>query len=285
MIRSTDTMNTDKQKILKIRVGCCTNMIAGRKDGIGAEHAPELAGWGYDYLELPLAEIMQLADRDFADLATFLEQQPIGCEACNNFFPKTLRLTGPEADLPRIVDYAHRAIERASAIGAEYIVFGSGPAKTVPQGFPLEAGYAQIVTMLQSIAPLAAKSKIGIVIEPLRQAECNLINTFAEGCRLAGDVNREEVKVLVDYYHLSVEEEPLDNLRQLGSRYLRHVHFANPLGRVFPAEKDTADYDPFSQILEEIGYRGRVSVEAHTDSLAQAAPLALNLFRRWQNGL
>lgn len=279
MTPSIELMDKDKLQRPEIRIGCCVNMIAGRDDRTGAEHAPALAGFGYDYLELPLAEMMVLSDSAFAELSASIASQPISCEASNNFFPKTMRLTGPDLDLPQVVDYAGKALSRAASIGAKYVVFGSGPAKNVPDGFPLEEGYAQIVRMLQQIAPAAGKSGVEIAIEPLRRAECNLINTFAEGCRLAEDVNRKEVKVLVDFYHLTVENEPLENLLAMGDKHLRHIHFANPAGRVFPSSKDKTNYLPFFKTLKEIGYSGRISVEAYTDNFPEAAPAALELLR------
>lgn len=268
------TTPSDKRKI-----GCCTNMIAGLPDGTGAEHAPDLAAFGYDYLELPLAEIMQLSAAEFDRFRNLLERQSINCEACNNFFPRTMRLTGPDVDMPKIIAYVDSALARAAILGSACVVFGSGPAKTVPADFPLEKGYAQIVSLLQKIAPLAAAHGITIAIEPLRKAECNLINTFSEGCRLAVDAGCEEVKVLVDFYHLTEESEPLDNLRAQGA-LLHHVHFANPAGRVFPAQGDLTDYGPFLRVLDEIEYSGRISVEALTDNFQSAGPRALALLKR-----
>ena len=95
-----------------------------------------------------------------------------------------------------ILGYVEKALKRAKALGVSNVVFGSGGAKNVPEGFPIEQGYEQIVTLLKRIAPVASGYGITIVIEPLRKAECNLINTFEEGCRLAKDVNDPAIRVL-----------------------------------------------------------------------------------------
>jgi len=43
-----------------MKIGCCTNMHAAGTDGTSAEHIGLFAELGYDYVELPMAEIMEL---------------------------------------------------------------------------------------------------------------------------------------------------------------------------------------------------------------------------------
>ena len=45
-----------------MKYGCCLNMIASKSDKTGIEHLRRLAMSGYDYVELPLAEIMDLSE-------------------------------------------------------------------------------------------------------------------------------------------------------------------------------------------------------------------------------
>lgn len=247
-----------------MKYGCCLNMVSSGPDGIGIEWIPQAAMTGCDYLELPLAEIMQMEEVEFKALKKRLEDTGIPCKACNNFFPGELRLTGPELEKDRIVEYSSSALKRASELGATCVVFGSGKAKNIPHGFSYEAGYNQLVGLLRRLSPIADVYGINVAIEPLRQAECNIINTFKEGCKLAHDVNEKNIRVLVDFFHLREENEPLDNILQYGRGYLEHVHFANPSGRIYPRREDEAPYCVFFQILKEAGYDKTVSFEAYS---------------------
>ena len=263
-----------------MKIGCCLNMVATKPDGTGMEHLKAMKECGYDYVEMPMAQMMALSDEEFASLADELKELDLPCETSNNLFPVSLRLTGPEVDQDAILAYAEKAFARAKQLGIEYCVFGSGPAKNVPEGFPMEEGYAQVVALLRAIAPIAQKNDVTIVIEPLRRAECNLINSFAEGVQLAKDADVPGVKVLVDFYHLTVEQEPVSNLEKDGAEYLRHVHFANPTGRVYPVSADEADYLPFVNALKTAGYDARVSCEAYAPNGFEAdAPAALKMLR------
>jgi sugar phosphate isomerase/epimerase len=82
---------------------------------------------------------------------------------------------------------------------------------------------------------------------------------------------------LEDYYHLVVENESLDVLRIAGSA-LAHLHFADPDGRVFPTTPKQ-EYRDFYRVLHEIGYRGRLSIEAYTRDFRADAEKALRVLR------
>jgi len=265
---------------MAIRFGCCLNMVAENEERTGTEHLEAAAEAGFSYVELPLAELMVLPQRRIDEIRSQLRGSGIACETCNNFFPKNIRLTGSEVDNKAVMEYASRALTLAGSLGVEHVVFGSGGAKNVPEGFPLEKGYEQVVKLLTALAPIAGDNGIVITIEPLRIQECNLINTFAEGCRLAKDVGDERIKVLVDFYHLSVMQESPEVIVKYGREYLRHVHFARTEGRSYPRYMEEDNYAPFIAALQKIGYDRRVSCEAYTKNFKEEAVAALRFFRK-----
>jgi D-psicose/D-tagatose/L-ribulose 3-epimerase len=263
-----------------VRFGCCANMVATGKDGTGIENIEKIAGYGFDYIELPLAQMMDLNGEDFEALKKRVATSGIRCETCNNFFPASMKLTGPTIDKEAIEGYYNAALRRASDLGVEYVVFGSGQAKNVPEGFSMKEGYKQVVEMLKKIAEAAKENNITIAIEPLRKQECNLINTFKEGCELAKEVDSPNVRVLVDYYHLAQEKEPVQNILDLGEKYLVHTHFARNEGRVYPVDmSEDRGYKRFIEALKAVGYKGRVSCEAYAADFESEAQKTLQFFK------
>ena len=61
-----------------------------------------------------------------------------------------------------------------------------------------------------------------LAIEPLNRKESNIINSVAEGVRFARQVNRPEIRVLADFYHIDEEREPLDTLKTNGEWLARN---------------------------------------------------------------
>ena len=284
-----------------MRFGCCGSLVASAPDRTGVEIVERLAEYGYDYIELPLAEMMELDGGGFHALRDRVAASSLRCEACNNFFPARVRLTGPEADLAAAQDYCVRALDRAAQLGAEVVVFGSAGAKQVPEGFPMARAWEQVADITRFAGEQAAQRGITIAIEPVRRPDCNIINTFDEGVAMAGEIGLDSVKVLADIYHLACEEENPGILRRHGAQYLRHVHFSHPnfpeidgesgpepLRGIFEAElnrrgwwrtwpscREEWDYAPFIQALKACGYDRRVSIEAPIGDFQGQAPRTL----------
>jgi sugar phosphate isomerase/epimerase len=260
-----------------MQFGCCGSMISPASDPIGIGIVETLAGMGFDYIELSLAGIMDLPEEAFADLARRVQRSGIRCEACNNFFPPRVRLTGAEARLPAALAYATAALDRAARLGTRLIVFGSSGAKNVPAGFDLAAAWRQIVQLLAHLGPLAQARGITIAVEPINRQESNIVNRASEGLRLVRQVNHPNIQLLVDYYHLMIEAEDPAIVAEAGSS-LRHLHLAQIAGRAFPTQPD-AGFTRFFRFVRQIGYAGRCSIEAYTQNFAADAPHALRFLR------
>ena len=239
----------------------------------------EVAGnAGYDYAEVSAQEVSGLGDAEFEALVARVKALPVPVRAANVFLPGTLKVTGPQVDAARQAEVVERVMTRLSALGVKTLVFGSGKAREVPEGFSREEAFSQLVAFGRLAAAAAERKGIVIVLEPLRRQETNIINTEAEGLKLVEAVGRPSFQILVDFYHLTLEGEDPAVLVQSGSR-LRHVHVANPTGRVFPREESEAAYAPFFARLREIGYSGGVSVEAGTKDLPADAKASVALLR------
>jgi sugar phosphate isomerase/epimerase len=234
---------------------------------------------GFDYVELGVTEIAALSDADFEAALERVKQLGIPTPNANLFLPASFRLTGPEpADPEQQTVYVRKAFERLERLGVKIVCFGSGGARRVPDGFSKEQAFAQLVAFGKLAAREARPRGITIVIEPLRRQETNIINTTAEGFALVKAVADPNFELLVDFFHLASEKE--DPAIILEARdHIRHLHMANPQGRVFPLEWTEFDYAPFFENLRRIGYAGRISVEASSKDVAAEGPRAITLLR------
>ena len=120
---------------------------------------------------------------------------------------------------------------------------------------------------------------ITVVTEPLRRQETNIINTAAEGFALVKAIAHPNFELLVDFYHLASEKEDPQIILEARD-HIRHLHMANPQGRVFPLTWDEFDYAPFFANLRTIGYAGRMSIEASSPDVPAQAPKSIELLRR-----
>jgi sugar phosphate isomerase/epimerase len=261
-----------------MKLGCCLNMNAALEPRTGAESIPLIAARGFDYIELPLAQVMELSAQSFQELLGRIRAGGIPLEACNNFFPPMIRLTGEEAKQDAALEYVGAACERAAAMGARIVVLGSSGAKNIPPGFPYDRARGQLIELLVKIQDIAKPLGITIVLEPLNQKESNFVITAGEALDLVREVNLDNIKLLVDYYHMRMENENPAVIREAG-KDLRHVHIAAKEGRRFPRSGDGEDYPAFFRELKSVSYEGRISVEGYSKDLGADAEAAKNLLR------
>jgi len=234
---------------------------------------------GFDYVELSTTELAGLSDSDFEQAAERVRQVALPVPAAYLFLPPALKVTGPDIDPEEQMAYVRKAFARLARLGTQIVVFGSGPARRVPDGFPNDQAFQQLVAFGRRIAPEARARGITVAVEPQRREETNIINSAAEGLSLVNAIDDPNFQLMIDFYHLASEKEDPAIIVRAGE-HIRHLHMANPTGRVFPRRLEEYDYAPFFAALRTIGYDKRVSVEASTRDLASDAPLAIALLRR-----
>lgn len=241
-----------------MRFGICTDL----------RNAPVMQIGGWDFIE----ENVQARLQGTLDNAQWtgreeIAQSPLPVLAANCLLPGSMKITGPEVDQDALLRYVMNVTRRAGMAGIPRLVFGSGAARAVPAGFDPSAAREQILDFLRMFAPLAERAGVTLVIEPLNRRECNIINSVAEAMRYVLAIDHPSVACLVDTYHLWLEDEPVEHIRQ-AAKAIRHVHVADKEGRVPPGDSGQSDYGPVFRALKEIGYDGVISVEASFPDIA-----------------
>lgn len=258
--------------------GICTNMNAAGASKVGAEQIAFYKHCGFDYVELPLAEIVALTETHFKQVVGELRKSGIACRACNNFYPAHIRLTGEEFSIAKAVEYGRRALEKAARIGAEVVVLGSSGARNMPVGFCPSKAKEQFLSVVTKIAPLAREYNITIAIEQHNPAEGNMLNRFKEIIELVKVVDDPAIKLLFDNYHFEVVCDSIDLLGAVSSDIV-HLHVSGLLNnREFP--QDEAHFNELFSLLKKTGYDRTVSIEANADELFVQAPRSLEMLRR-----
>jgi sugar phosphate isomerase/epimerase len=233
------------------RLGACT----------GPNKAEMLKAAGAQYFEWGVRSLL-VPDKDDEEFAKRLVQAKaavLPVEACNSFLPNELKCVGPEPKHDDVLAFAGTAFKRAKEAGLAVIVFGSGGARRIPDGFSKTEAENQFVELLKRMGPLAEPYGVTIGIEPLRRQECNFINTIVEGAELAERADHPNVKIIADLYHMLQNGEEPATIGEVG-KWIVHTHIAEKAGRTAPGV-DGDDFGPFFAQLKAIGYRGRMSIE------------------------
>jgi sugar phosphate isomerase/epimerase len=217
---------------------------------------------GFDYVEASVPNLVRPSDPEEAFEETLASYRAAGLpiESANLFLPRELRCTGPDAvPMERLAEYADTVCRRLAAAGVPILVFGSGGARKLPEGWPKEKADGQFVALLSRIGPIAGRHGVKIAVEPLARVECNYLNTVDEGAALARASGSPAVGVLADCYHWARNEETAETILA-AKGVLLHAHLATLPGRKAPGV-EPYDFVPFFRALAAAGYDGRVSIE------------------------
>lgn len=244
------------------------------------EQAPVLAAAGFDYLEVNVQSHLKplASEEEAASALDLLRGGALPSRAANCFLPGSLKVTGPAVDWEALASYVENACRRARGVGLDRIVFGSGGARQIPEGFAREEAWEQLIRFGRMAGESAARQDVVIVLEPLNRRECNVINSVAEGADLVRAVGHPHFQLLVDAYHWALESEPVSSIVEAGS-LLRHAHLATYSHRKAPGMEE-CDFAPFFSALHQSGYSGLISIEGGWGEVGAEAGPALSLLRQ-----
>jgi len=223
----------------------------------GLDLAPRALAAGFDYVEVSASGFALREDFD-PD-----EYRAAHAEASNLFFPGTIHLFG--AEKTPYQEYVERVVGRAAEIGISVMVIGSGGSRRAPDGIDVDEanrGFVEVAGFVQDVA-----KRYGIVVAPesLNRSETNVGNDLES---LARALQARGVGYTADSYHVLYEwaaeggegAPSAEHWREQVPFLPSHVHVGD-LPRNAPEPGDPM-IEGFATRLRELGYDGRISLEA-----------------------
>lgn len=104
---------------------------------------------------------------------------------------------------------------------------------------------------------------------------------FQEGADLVKKINRPNLKIVFDIYHMAMEQEDIQEL-EYALPYVHHIHIAERVGaeRRYPSD---ALYDYYKKLLTPVirsGYQGAICTEAFDGDVREGAERSIDLLKK-----
>jgi sugar phosphate isomerase/epimerase len=173
--------------------------------------------------------------------------------------PENVDLAHPDAAVrSEAVDYYLRLLDFAAELDNP-IVSCHGYVGRVRAISTYAEERAVFVEAVRQIAARAQDLGLQVVMEVLNRYEAHLLNTGAETLDFVDEVGAENVGVLLDAYHMNIEEaDPAAALRQASERLeLYHAADSNRQG----IGRGHTDFDAQLSALADVGYAGPIILE------------------------
>jgi D-psicose/D-tagatose/L-ribulose 3-epimerase len=163
------------------------------------------------------------------------------------------------------IDYLRICTDIAETVGSPHVAgpmfSAEGKARLLSEQ-DRERQWSWAVESLREAAAYAADHGVRLAIEPLNRFETDFANTVDQGLRLCDRIDRENVGLLLDTFHMNIEEKSIgDAIRRAGDRVF-HFH-ACENDRGAPGTGGIP-WDEVFVALRDINYSGHAVIESFT---------------------
>lgn len=195
-------------------------------------------------------------------------------------------LTSPDSEVrERTAGYLAELAQCCADLGGRVLVFGSPAQRNLLPGVTKAQGMDYATEVFERLLPTLEANDLVLALEPLGPEETNFMNTAGEAAELVGRLASPHVRLHLDCKAMSTEMVPMVELIRQHRAQLAHFH-ANDPNRRGPGF-GSLDFVPILRALQQIEYRGWVSVEVfdYTPGIEALARQSIEYLRRCLNEL
>lgn len=230
---------------------------------------PKIKELGYDLVEIPVEDPVLI---DASVVKRALLDNGLKVSVCGAFGPSK-DLTHEDTKVhQQCFDYLEQCFELCNTLEVQFLAgpmySAVGKARMVaPEQRKKEWDLA--VKNLRKVCAMAQTAGLSIALEPLNRFESDMVNTAEDVMRLVNDINHRAARVLLDGFHMTIEEQ---NIRQaintVGDKLI-HVQVSEN-HRGIPGTGLTP-WNDFKEGLADIDYSGGLVIESFTPEIKELA--------------
>ena len=253
---------TTSEKKIKFGVSLSPNefvfgplLFAGRLE----EGLQKAAENGFDVVELSLRNSETVDPRELEDLLA-KHNLELGAIATGQSCLHDDMCLGSN-DPGKVRDAVRRLqshISLATRFGSAVIIGGIRGKFTGTQT-EMDQQFDRAVDAVRICAEEAEKKGVQLLIEPVNRYETNFINTAQEGIAFIKSTGHPELKLLLDTFHMNIEEDDLNRTLEKYAERIGYIHFADSNRRA-----PGFGHIPFRQILstlQAVDFSGIITAE------------------------
>lgn len=230
---------------------------------------PKIKSMGFDVVEIPIEDPDLIPVRDTQQA---LEDNGLTPVICGAFGP-TKDLTHEDSKVHQhCFDYIQACFDIGNALGGKFLAgpMYSAVGKTrMLQAEERKREWDLAVRNLQKVCAIAADAGQLIALEPLNRFESDLVNTAADVRRMVTDINHPAAQILLDSFHMTIEEKDIRAAINTAGDRLLHIQVSEN-HRGVPGTGLTP-WGDFTEGIKDIHYQGTISIESFTPNNVELA--------------
>lgn len=222
------------------------------------ESIRKVAKLGYEGVELAIRDPEMVNVRSIKKTVDTYRLQVPAVGTGQAYGEEGLSFSSPDKQIrERAVARMKKHIEFSSQLGAQVII---GLIRgRIEENVNAKLAKRWVLDTMRECGKVAEESGIKLTLEPLNRYETNIINTVEEAIQFIEKSECQNVGLLVDTFHMNIEEASICKSIERARDYLTHVHIADS-NRWAPGWGHI-DFAEILNTLKKIEYRGYVSAE------------------------
>lgn len=216
---------------------------------------------GLDFIEIPL---MCLETLDAEAIRERLEAVDLDAVTSTVLLGDTDISSDDPAIRAKGVEYLTSCVLATNAIGATSfsgVIYAQHVKPDARR--PTDATWEHSARCLREVADVAAPLGVTLGLEPVNRYESHLVNTCEQAKHLKALIDRENVRIHLDTYHMNIEEKSFYEATKLAGEDLVHYHLCEN-DRGIPGT-GLVDWDGIFRALGEMKYDGHAALESFVD--------------------
>ncbi len=221
----------------------------------------KVAKLGFDFLEIACTPINGYTDQQLKDIRQAAKDNGIFLTAGHGPAPSQNLASADPAIVKNAKEFFTTLLKNLEKLDIHTIGGGIYSYWPVDYSKPIDkAGdWARSVKNVREIGKVAADCGVDYCLEVLNRFEGYLLNTAEEGVKFVKEVDLPSVKVMLDTFHMNIEEDSMGDAIRATKGLLGHFHTGECNRRV--PGKGRMPWREIGNALNDIGYEGLVCME------------------------
>lgn len=221
----------------------------------------KVARLGFDILEIAAHQLLNYTDEELADIKLCAIENGITLTAGIGL-SKEQNLSSPDEKTRKNgIEFFTNVFKGLNKMEIKTIGGALYSYWPIDYNLPVDkkGDWERAVVSIQKLSDIASEYDITLNLEVLNRFETYLMNTAEEGVKFVKEVNRKNVKVMLDTFHMNIEEDSIGQAIRTAGPLLGHLHTGECNRRV--PGKGRMPWKEIGEALREINYKGAVVME------------------------
>lgn len=228
--------------------------------------------WGFESVEIAVERPEDIAPKF---IKAQLDRHGLVAGTLCACFPPSRDLRGTVQQQRECKTYVRRLIEMMPALDCPTLIgplYSATGRASMVEPKERRTQWRTVVKNLKEICAVAEANGRRIAMEPLNRFETDFLNTVDQGLELIADVGSPALTLLLDTFHMNIEEKSIPAAIRKAGPHLGHFHACGS-DRGTPGV-DEIDWPGIRAALRDVRYDGDVVIESFTQDVKVIARAA-----------